>query len=401
MASLETTETTITAAPTTAAEILARASALAPVLRERAVDIEQARRLPDDVVALLRDTGVFRMGVPRAWGGPELDSLQQTEVIETLATGDTSAAWCAMIGMDTPLYAGFLDDAVARNLFTDPDMITAGLILPVGRAERVPGGYRITGRWPFGSGITHADWVVAGCFVYRDGEPEPSPTGQPMHWRIMIAPRERFEIIDTWFTTGLAGSGSRDYRADDLFIPQEHSFSFTSPRRDGPLCTPEAILRNMPGVPLGVARAALDHVRELAANRTDRAAGTSWADTYRVQMAIAESEMELGGARHAVYGSLRRQWDLLSSGAELDPDERVATVLARVNAFRVARSVVSRLYDLVATTAIYRPSPLDRWLRDLNTMRQHVIAQDQVIQSAGAFLLGGTPHNPYSLGIVR
>jgi acyl-CoA dehydrogenase-like protein len=109
----------------------------------------------------------------------------------------------------------------------------------------------------------------------------------------------------------------------------------------------------------------------------------------------------LNGARHAVYGTLRRQWDLLSAGAEPNPDERVAPVLARVNAFRVARSIVSRLYDLVATTAIYRPSPLDRWLRDLNTMRQHVIAQDQVIQSVGAFLLGGTPHNPYSLGIVR
>lgn len=401
MASLETKESVITAGPTTAAEILARASALVPVLRDRAAEIEQARCLPADIVARLRDTGVFRMGVPRSSGGPELDSMEQTEVIETLALGDTSAAWCAMIGMDTPLYARYLDDSVARDLFTDPDMITAGLILPVGRAERVPGGYRISGRWPFGSGITHADWVVAGCFVYRDGEPEPSPTGQPMHWRIMIAPRERFEILDTWFTTGLAGSGSRDYQADDLFIPEEQSFSFTSPRRGGPLATPEAILRNMPGVPLGVARAALDHVRELAANRTDRAAGTSWAETYRVQLAIAESEMELNGARHAVYGTLRRQWDLLSAGAEPSPDERVAPVLARVNAFRVARSIVSRLYDLVATTAIYRPSPLDRWLRDLNTMRQHVIAQDQVIQSVGAFLLGGTPHNPYSLGIVR
>ncbi|MEE1757281.1 acyl-CoA dehydrogenase family protein [Streptomyces sp. SP18CS02] len=387
--------------PVTADDILSRAEALVPVLRERSDDIEKARHLPADVVELLRGAGVFRMGVPRSWGGPQLDSVEQTQVIETLARGDASAAWCSMIGMDTPLYAGFLDESVARTTFADPDLITAGLILPVGRAERVPGGFRVSGRWQFGSGITHADWVVAGCFVYEDGEPERSPAGDPTHWRIMLAPRSEFEILDTWYTTGLAGSGSRDYRAENLFVPQEHSFSFADPRRTGPLATPEAILRNMPGVPLGVARAALDHVRELADGRVERATRQPWAETYRVQMTVAEAEMELGAARHAVYGSLRRQWDLLSAGAELDEDDRVATVLARVNAFRVARSIVSRLYELVGTVAIYQPSPLDRWLRDLTTIRQHVIAQDQVLQSVGAHLLGGTPQNPFSLGIVN
>jgi alkylation response protein AidB-like acyl-CoA dehydrogenase len=386
--------------PRTAEELLRRAEALIPVLRAASEDIEQARMLPAEVVAHLRHAGAFRMGVSPERGGPGLNSIQQTLFVETLARGDASAAWCAMIGMDTPLYAQFLPESVAREELSDPDIVTAGLILPLGRAERVPGGYRVTGRWQFGSGITHADWVVAGCFVYSDGRPEPGPPGTPGHWRVMLARREEFEILDTWYTTGLAGSGSRDYRAKDLFVPEDHSFSLGAPRVPGPDATPEAILRNMPGVPLGVARAALDHVRELAAGRTDRATDTPWANTYRVQMAIAESEMELGAARHAVYGSLRRQMDLFAAGGEMGPDERVDTVLARVNAFRVARTVVARLYDLVATTAIYRPSPLDRWLRDLTTMRQHVIAQDQVLQSAGAHLLGGTPHNPFSLGFV-
>lgn len=391
----------VEAAPLTAEDVLARARAAAPLLRERSAEIEQARCLPADVVDLLRGTGVFRMALPRSWGGPELNPIQQTEVIEALATGDTSAGWCAMIGMDTPLYAGFLDEQVARELFTDPDMITAGLILPSGRADRVPGGYRVTGRWQFGSGITHADWVVAGCFVYTDGEPEQSPSGQPMHWRIVIARQEQFEIHDTWHTTGLAGSGSRDYSATDLFVPEEQTFSFAAPRRPGPMSTPDAILANMPGVPLGVARAALDFVRDLAAGRVDRPTQSPWAETYRVQMAIAEAEMELGAARAAVYSSLHRQWELAQAGVAQDADQRVAAVLARVNSFRAARSVVSKLFDLIATTAIYKPSPMDRWLRDVQTMRQHVIAQDQVIQSAGAHLLGGTPHNPFSIGIVN
>jgi alkylation response protein AidB-like acyl-CoA dehydrogenase len=399
MTTSPTTAPASEARPNTPAEVLRRAEGLVPVLRAASQEIEQARQLPSRVVDLLRDAGVFRTGVPVERGGPGLDSLQQTEVVETLARGDASAAWCAMIGMDTALYAQFLPESVAREELSDPDAVTAGLILPLGRAERAPGGYRVTGRWQFGSGITHADWVVAGCFVHRDGELEPGPDGRPQ-WRIMIAPTGQFEILDTWHTTGLAGSGSRDYRADALFVPEEHSFSLGAPRTSGPYATPEAILRNMPGVPLGVARGALDHVRELAVERFDRAAGTPWADTYRVQMAIAECEMELSAARHAVYGSLRRQLETLAADGEIGRDARVEPVLARVNSFRAARNVVTRLYDLVATTAIYRPSPLDRALRDLTTMRQHVIAQDQVLQSAGAHLLGGTPYNPFSLGIV-
>lgn len=387
-------------APRTAAEILTRAQQAAPLLRERAVEIEHARALPADVVELLRDTGVFRMAVPESWDGPALNPMEQTQVIETLAVGDASAAWCAMIGMDTPLYAGYLDQQVARAMFPNPDTITAGLILPIGRAERVPGGYRVSGHWSFGSGITHADWVVAGCAVHHEGQPEPGPSGTPPHWRIMMAPRDSFEVMDTWYTTGLAGSGSHDYRAKDLFIPEEHSFSLARPVRGGPQSTPDAILRNMPGVPLGVARAAIDLVREMATDRRDSATGQPWPQSYRVQLAVAEVEMELAAARDAVYGSLSRQWELLGAGLVPDTQQRVETVLARVNAFRAARSVLTRLSDLATTRAIYRTSPLERWFRDVHTMGQHVIAQEQVLQSVGAHLLGATPQNPFSIGFV-
>jgi alkylation response protein AidB-like acyl-CoA dehydrogenase len=381
-------------------EILACARSVAPVLRECSDEIERTRRLPKDIVELLRGTGVFRMAAPKSWGGPELTSVEQTKVVEALAVGDASAAWCAMIGMDTQIYAGYLDEPIARTMFPSLDMITAGFILPIGRAERVTGGYRVSGYWKFASGITHCDWVVAGCLVYSNGQPEPNPNGGPVHWRIMMARPDVFDIVDTWFTTGLAGSGSRDYKVSDLFVPEEHSFSFAQPKRTGPLSPPDAILRNVPGVPLGVARAALDYVRSLAATRIDRTTRVAWPEDYRVQITFAEAEMDLLAARDAVYSSLQRQWDRLESGENLSVEERVSPVLARVNAFRVARSILSRLYDLVATTAIYLPSPLDRWLRDLYTMRQHVIAQDKIVQSAGALLLGGTPQNLFGLGLV-
>ena len=164
------------APPANATEILRRAWALAPVLRERADEIERARRLPPDVVSALRaTTGVFRMGFARDWGGPDVGSVEQTEVIEALSYGDPAAGWCAMIGSDTGLYAAFLDRDAARLMFPSLDMATAGLLFPSGRADAVPGGWRLTGRWQFGSGATHADWVISGAFRYRDGTPEPGP----------------------------------------------------------------------------------------------------------------------------------------------------------------------------------------------------------------------------------
>ncbi|MFF0200045.1 acyl-CoA dehydrogenase family protein [Streptomyces sp. NPDC005017] len=389
------------AVPNTAADILAAAKALAPRLRERAAEIEQNRRLPSDVVELIRATGAFRMGFSRAWGGPELTSVEQTEVVEALAYGDASAGWAAMIGMDSGLYASFLDETVAKEMFPRLDMTTAGLLFPTGRAEKVEGGYRLTGRWQFGSGITHADWVISGAFIYEDGEPY---LVDGSHDSILLmVPRADVEIIDTWNTTGLSGSGSCDYAIHEVFVPEGRTLTFGEVRNgEGPLAQPEVHMRNMPGVPLGVARAALDWVREQVLAKS-KPGGGGWNDNWRVQVTLAECEADFNATRSAVYGAMRRQWEVLEDGGTLDDltaDERAALSLSRLHAFRTARSIVMKLYDLMQTAAIYKPSPLDRWLRDSMTMCQHVVAQDKILQSAGAYLLDSRPSFPLSLGIT-
>ena len=388
--------------PLTAADILARAKALAPRLRERSEEIEANRRLPADVVELLRGAGVFRMGFSAGMGGPGLSSIEQTEVVEAIAYGDTSAGWCAMIGSDSGLYASFLDERTAKEMFPSLDTATAGLLFPSGKAERVPGGYRLSGRWQFGSGITHSDWVISGAFLFNDGRPEPAEG--PQDSRLFVVPRAQVEVIDTWHTTGLSGSGSCDYTVTDVFVPEERSITFDTVRNgSGPLAQPEVHMRNMPGVPLGTARAALDHVRAAIAGRVGPG-GVPLAENWRTQVTVAECEADFNATRSAVYGSMRRQWEVLSAGgtlADLSVDERAALPLARLHAFRTARSIVTRLYDLMQTSSIYRPSPLDRWLRDTTTMCQHVVAQDRILQSAGAHLLGGRPQFPLSLGLVN
>ncbi|GAA3299699.1 MULTISPECIES: acyl-CoA dehydrogenase family protein [Dactylosporangium] len=383
--------------PADAAEVLRRAQALAPVLRDRAEDIERNRRLPADVVAALKATGVFRMGFPRELGGLELSSIEQTEVIEALAYGDASAGWCSMIGSDSGLYAAFLESDVVERMFPSLDMVVAGMLFPGGRADRVPGGFRLTGRWQFGSGITHADWVISGAFRYSDGIAEPGPGGIGPGSVLLMVPRAQVEVIDTWHTTGLSGSGSCDYTITDVFVPDEHTLYFSDVRsRPGLLAQPEVHMRNMPGVPLGVARAALDHAREVVV-------ATGRSDDYRSQIVLADCEADFAATRHAVYGALRRQHEVLTAGGTLDDLtalERAALPLSRRHAFRTARSILTRLYDLAQTSAIYRPSPLDRWLRDTTTMCQHVVAQDRILQTAGAHLLGGRPTFPLALGIT-
>lgn len=388
--------------PTTASEILAAARALAPRLRERSDEIEWARRLPPDVVEDLRLTGVFRAGFSTVQGGPGLTSAEQVEVIEALSYGNPAAGWCAMIGMDSGIYAGYLDNDAAREMFPSLDLVTAGMLAPVGRAERVPGGFRLSGRWSFASGVTHADWISAGARTWTDGEMD--QVGGVPHWRILMVPPGDVELVDSWYATGLAGSGSLDYTISDVFVPAERTFSFAEPRQTtGPLSPPDLQMRKMPGVPLGAARAALDHVRRISDGRTCRAAGGSWPDSYRVQTELGECEADYRAARYAVLRSLHRRWDRLTPDSTLDDltaDERVETMLTRTYAFRAARSIVRRLYDLLATSAVYARSPLERALRDLETMCQHTVAQDQILQSAGAHLVGGVPRFPLALGIV-
>ena len=381
----------------TAADILENARALAPVLRARSEEIERARRLPPDIVHMLRDAGVFRMNMPREWGGPEMTPMEQNEVIEELSKADASVGWCAMIGSDSGLYSAFLDQRVAREMFPRLDMIMAGLVYPAGRAERAPGGYRVSGRWTFGSGCTHCDWLAAGCLVFDGGRPFLLDGGLP-EWRIVIAPPSSYVIHDTWNSTGLRGSGSLDYEARGLFVPSERTFTFRDEsRRPGALYRqPDTFLRKMPGIPLGVARDAVDYVIAAARRRFDMPAMVPYAEVPRVQAAVASAEGMLGAARAYVFESFATHWARLEAGGEPTPRERAAIMLARMNAFQASRDVVSLMYDTAGATSVYAArTPLDRCLRDVSTLCQHTMAQRKVREWAGELLLTGASDAPF------
>ena len=384
--------------PLSAGDILRNARGLAARVRDQnlAAEYDRIRRLPEDIVQEIRAAGIMRMNMPKIWGGPEMTSMEQVEVIEELSRADASIGWCSFIWCDSGIYSGYLDDAVARAMYPHLDMATSGWVYPVAPAQRISGGYRVSGQWIFGSGCDHCDWLVAGCVVFEGGEPLVDADGRPV-WRILMARPDEYEILDTWYTTGLRGTGSNDYRCQDLFVPEERSFSLLDPpRREGPIwARPDTLLRKMAGVPLGVAADAIETARDLLQNKADRLTGIPYREIPRVQSAIAEARALLGAAHSYVFSSLETQWRKIERGEDLTREERADVWLARTNAFQSGRRVVSLLYDTIGGSAVYSAkSPFDRHLRDLQTACQHVAGQTKGWEAVGALLLGGEAPAP-------
>jgi indole-3-acetate monooxygenase len=378
-------------------DIYANARGLGTYLKEKSAEIDVARRLPPEVVARLREAGMFRLAMPKDWGGPELNIMEQVEVIEELSKANASVGWCAMIGCDSGFVTGYLEDQVARKLFPRLDTATAGNFFPTGRADRIDGGYKINGQWTFGSGITHADFAMSTCIIFEKGAPMLNG-GVPVSRR-MVAPAAAYEIIDNWYTTGMRGTGSVDFRANDLFIPEEHSYSVFEPaKRDGTLWRrPTTFIPKFSGVPLGCARATIDLVTEMMQSKVELPGGRPYKNLPRIQSVIADAEMILGAARSYVFSAMEQEWNRLERREVPTEKERADAWLSRVNVAQSARDVIRMLYDAVGGSAIYsKRSRLDLALRDAETWCQHLAVQRRTLEWVGALLLksDGPPSFP-------
>jgi alkylation response protein AidB-like acyl-CoA dehydrogenase len=381
--------------PLDGSAILANAHRIAPLLRERAAEVEAARRLTPPVVDALRDSGVFRMTMPRSWGGPEVDLLTQVEILEVLSRADASAGWCAMIGSDSGLYSASLDDADARELYPELDAVTAGWVIPAGTLEVAEHGYRLSGRWSFGSGSTHADVISAGALVTENGVPRPGPDGQPQ-WRIALLPAGEVRVHDTWHTTGLCGSGSNDYSVDGVFVAAGHTFTFDEVKRDGTLYRwPGLFIANAVAVPLGAAADALDVAMDVLAGKILMPGMTPARDEARVRVGVARAQAMVGSARSYVHDTFGGFWAVLEAGDEPTFAARAAMAGCYAHTITTCRDAVQLLVETVGTAAIQRGSTLERNNRDLITMGQHLMAQVQMREWAGGLWFGRPAALPY------
>ncbi len=295
--------------------VLHAAIELAEQIAAASDEIEQARRLPLHIAAAMKDAGVFGMAMPRAWGGPELDPLTQFRVIEALAMADGSVGWCAMIGCDGGYVTAFLDQDVARSMYPDPLVATGFAATTTGQAVPVPGGYRVSGRFPFVSGCQHCEWLLLGCIIVEDSVPRVDGNGVP-ETRQCLLRSSQCEILDTWHTTGLRGTGSNDVAVHDQFVEEAHSFSFQDPeliKRAGPLYAyPFMFMAKGSAPALGIARHAIDALLESAPRKPARrytvgerleASKVLIDDTY-VQDAVGRAETLLRTTTRSVHHHL-------------------------------------------------------------------------------------------------
>ena len=286
-----------------AERIVEAARALGPQIRAAVEEMEQGRRLPAAVVQAMQQAGAFRMTMPREWGGPEADPLTQVRIVEALSRADGSVGWCSMIGSDGGYFTAFLDQAVAREMYPDMNAVTATVLRPTGRAVAVKDGYRVSGRWKFASGCQHSTWIANACAVFDDTTPRLSKKGTP-EVRVCFMPSPECEIIDTWTTTGLRGTGSHDVEATEVFVPTERTFNLARPvsRRQSPLYTlPSLFLSNLPGVPLGIARSAIDTLVELVGQKPVMFGTHPLCEEAHIQAAVGQAEALLGAARSYLF----------------------------------------------------------------------------------------------------
>lgn len=374
---------------TEGARILAAAVALQPAIRAAHHEIDQQRTLPPAVVAGMRDAGVFRMSLARELGGPELDVVQQFEVIEAISRADGSAGWCAYINSTSGFFTACIDRDVAREMYSDPDLATGGRPVPIGRAEQVEGGYVIKGRWNFASGAMHADWLVFGCVVHVNGTPQETEDGKPITITAFVD-SDQFQVIDTWQAMGLRGSGSHDVEVDDVFAPEDRTFNaLTSEiKRSGALFQLRTMyFFNHAAVATGIARAALDVFAEIALTKK-----TLWGPLHELdaaRSALAEAEGKLRAARAYCLETLRDITATLERGEELTLDQRAHYRLAITHTHRACTEAVDSIFLNAGTSStVLVPSVLERCWRDLHVANQHIIAHPQTLVEIGGMLMG-------------
>ncbi len=376
----------------TTEQILANAQALGPQIEAVANQIEAQRRLPDDLVEAMRAAGIFRIAFPKAWGGPEVDLVSQSKLVEILAYHDASVAWIAMICSDSGHYAARLDEATARELYPELDLLTSGYLFPAGTAVEVDGGYRVSGRWQFGSGCLHADRILGGCMIHDANGLKMTAAGLP-EMRAIWLPNDAVTIHDTWHTTGLAGSGSNDYSANDVFVPTTHSFfPFVPGDRPEPLYRYHGLFFvNLPAVSIGCAQRMLDDLQALARTKVSMPSMTAMKDEYRVQLALAEGTAKIGAARAYQNTVLDDIWSTLLAGDSPSREQRAAISLMSVHAIRAGIEVSEIVCEAVGAASIYKANPFDRRRRDLATVSAHVIGQRKTLAAAAQLLFGDEP----------
>jgi alkylation response protein AidB-like acyl-CoA dehydrogenase len=388
----------LTGLPASAADCLARARALIPLLQSAATRIDAAHELPKDVLDHMHDAGMFRLLIPRAYGGFELQPHEYVRCVEAIAIGDASAAWCMNQGSGCSMTAAYLTPAVSWEIWGGRRDVLAWGQGPGAKAIRAEGGWRCTGTWSFASGSRHATWLGAMCSCFHpDGSPVLRPDGKPWD-RTMVFRREFARIEDVWQVLGLRGTGSDNYSIESFFVDDAHTVTREWPaerHETGLLYRFQAMQLYAAGfacVGLGTARAALDAFIALAKDKSQAWSSERLRDNNAVQHIVGYADAALKAAKSGLLDVLGEQWEAVGQAGELTVEGRIAVRQAATFAIHTARDVVHQVYHEAGSTAIFDKQPFERRLRDINSVSQQLQGRRTHFETVGLHLLGGSPN---------
>jgi alkylation response protein AidB-like acyl-CoA dehydrogenase len=361
--------------------VLAAAASVTDVVAGQADAAEEQRRLPAETVAALVEAGLMRLCVPEKYGGPAVDPMTMVAAVETVARADGAAGWCAAIASTTSSMAAFLPVPVAERIYLPPGSVTGGVFAPNGSGVAVDGGYRVTGRWQWGSGTQHCQWITGGVRCDDDT------------FRLCFIPAEDVEFHDTWYTSGLRGTGSLDFSVSDVFVPLDYTFE---PGRTRPVVdTPLAAFPNfallasgIAAVALGIGRRAIDELAAMASGKHPQFSSRSLAEHPYTQIEIAKVDAGLRAGRSFLIESLAAAWQEASAGGSISVDRRVDIRLAGVHAVEAAVAATDTSYTLAGGSSLYSSHPLQRCLRDVHATTQHIMVAPKLYATLGRATLG-------------
>ena len=375
-------------------KVIALAEELRPAIAAAADETEERRRLAPALLDKLHAAKMFRLLMPRSSGGIETDPITFFHVIETIASGDASTAWCVSQAGGCSMSAAYLDLPVAREIFGEPRAVLAWGPGPKVKAIECDGGYKVTGVWAFASGGRHATWLGAHCPIYKaDGSRRLDENGKQVE-RTMLVRSTDVEWTDIWHTVGLRATASDQFALNDFFVAADHSITrdFEKEcREQGPLyrmSSGTCYQMGFAGVACGIAKAALDDFIDMARNKVPRGGKYPLRDNAVVQSNIAQAVINLRAARAYLLQSMSDIWKDLQAGQLISVEQRITIRGAATNAIHKAREAVDTVYNAAGATAIFENHPLERRFRDMHTVTQQLQGRLSHFETVGAFMLG-------------
>ena len=356
---------------------LERVRALLPALRERAVQAERLRRLPEETFEDFQDAGLFRCLQPRRYGGYELDPPTFYQAVIEVGGVCGSSAWVlGVVGVHNWHLALFPPQAQEDVWGKDSSVQMSTSLAPTGIVERVDGGFRLRGRWSFSSACDYCQWAVLGGMT-------PVSPGDPPEMRTFLVPRHDYTIDDNWHVMGLSGTGSKDLVVEDAFVPEHRTHSFrdafylTNPGatvNDGPLYRlPFGIVfPNCIASPaIGVALGALTTFREQTKTRVSSRDQSRVAEDPFIQFRLAEAAAEVDGARDRLLANFAEMMRLVRAGAEIPLAQRARYRWDAAKGLDWSMRAVDRLLEASGGRGIFLDNPIQRAWRDVHAMRAH------------------------------